>query len=122
MGLKNFRTEDFNNNNKDGDAVKTAASKHDRRVQSSEPQPTSTPIVSPGANPEDVPTGTTPEVLAWVGEDPVRAQKALDTELEDTKPRKGLVEQLSGLIDAEAEDESKSDDLEPVDEEEPEDE
>lgn len=106
MTLKNFRREDFDN--QDGTTVKTASSKLDKPAQSLTPVPTSTPIVEPNAGPEDVPTGTTPEVLTWVGEDPVRAQKALDVEVENSKPRKGLVEQLTEIIDAEADDESKT--------------
>ena len=107
MGIKNFRAKDFDN--KGGKTVKTASSKLDT-PQSSEPQPTNTPIVSANADPNDVPTGTTPEVLAWVGDDAERAQKALDVEVENDKPRKGLVEQLTEMIDAEAEESEESDD------------
>lgn len=106
MTLKNFRAEDFDNQ---GDKpVKTAASKNDKRAQSSEPTPTTQPITAPDAGPEDVPSGTVPEVMTWVGDDPVRAQKALDAEVENDKPRKGLVEQLSEMIDAEADSDSKT--------------
>lgn len=94
MTLTNFRASDFNN--KDGKTVKTASSKYDKAPEA--PKPTTQPIVAPDADPEAVPTGTTPEVLTWVGDDPERAQKALDAELENDKPRKGLVEQLAEQI------------------------
>lgn len=44
------------------------------------------------------PTGTTKEILEWVGDDPERAQRALDAELASDKPRKTLVEPLEELI------------------------
>lgn len=34
-----------------------------------------------GPSPESVPTGTIADVLAWVGEDPARAQAAYDVEV-----------------------------------------
>lgn len=102
MTLKNFRAKDFDNSG--GQSVKTVASKNDKVVDQSVPQPTTKPVVAKDANPEDVPVGTVPEVMTWVGDDPVRAQKALDVEVENDKPRKGLVEQLTEMIDAEADD------------------
>lgn len=44
-----------------------------------------------------VPTGTVPEVLAWVGADLVRAQLALDAELDGNK-RKSLIATLQNII------------------------
>lgn len=91
--LKNFRTSDFK---RDESAVKVASSKRDRFAA---PEPTSAPIIAPDADPEEVPTGTVPEILSWVGEDVERAKKALDVETSgDSKPRKGLVSQLTELI------------------------
>lgn len=46
-----------------------------------------------------VPSGTTKEVLAWVGEDKDRAQRALDKEKADKKPRTGLTKELEELLD-----------------------
>lgn len=111
MGLKNFRASDFN---KDGSDVEVAKSKRDD-VRKSEPEPTTQPVVT--GNPDDVPDGTVPEIMTWVGEDSERAQKALDKEQEDEKPRKGLVAQLEGLTnteedsaDTESADDEKEDD------------
>lgn len=97
MTLTNFRAEDFEGR---GDNVKVARSKRDRMAV---PEPTSKPILAADASPEDVPSGTVAEVLTWVGDDPVRAQKALDAEVSHDKPRKGLVSVLTEKIDAEAE-------------------
>lgn len=99
MALTNFRASDFNKS-----GPKTVASKRDKNVKA--PQhgvPTSKPIISEGADPEAVPEGTVPEILTWVGEDPVRAQKALDSEVDSNKPRKGLVSSLYEIIEAEDE-------------------
>lgn len=95
MSQTNFRASDFKS-----DGMKTAPSKRDKTPDV--PTPTSKPVVAKGADPEDVPVGTVPEVMTWVGDDPVRAQKALDVEVENDKPRKGLVEQLNEMIEAEA--------------------
>jgi hypothetical protein len=43
---------------------------------------------------EPVPTGTTAEVLAWVGDDKDRAHRALETEQASSSPRRGLVSEL----------------------------
>lgn len=44
------------------------------------------------------PTGTSKELLAWVGTDPERAQRVLDQENATDKPRKTLVEPLEKLL------------------------
>lgn len=44
------------------------------------------------------PTGTPKEILAWVGEDIERAQRALDQESASAKPRKSLVEPLEAML------------------------
>lgn len=44
------------------------------------------------------PTGTRPEIMAWVGEDKERAQRALDAENANDKPRKTLVADLEALL------------------------
>lgn len=92
MGLTNFRASDFEGSAQVKNMVR---SKKDRL---SGPVPTTKPQVAPDANPEDVPQGTVPEVLTWVGDDPVRAQKALDVELENERPRKGLVSSLTDQV------------------------
>ena len=71
--------------------------------------PTSTPVPQ-NVNEDEVPAGTVPEVLSWVGEDVERAQKALDAEVETEKPRKGLVASLTEMIDAEADEEAEESD------------
>jgi hypothetical protein len=66
-----------------------------------------------------VPTGSIPEILSWVGENVERAQKALAVESADSKPRKGLVSQLTELIkSAEDKEEESSNDDDSSDEEE----
>lgn len=102
MSLKNFRAIDFKANG-DND-MKMVKSKKDKRMDA--PVETTTPIIASDAGPEDVPSGTVSEILTWVGDNPVRAQKALDTEVEASKPRKGLVDSLQELIDLEVEDSS----------------
>lgn len=50
--------------------------------------------------PDEVPGGTTEEVLNWVNYNLVRAQMALDAELADEEPRDDLVAELQALIAA----------------------
>lgn len=106
MSQRNFRAVDFKDGSSSGFAVR---SKRDRAPRIEEPveKPTSTPIVAPDAKEGDVPSGTVPEVLSWVGDDKERAQKALDAENENDKPRKSLVSELEGIIsdDGDANDE-----------------
>lgn len=94
MGLTNFTAADFNGSAPVKNMVR---SKRDRL---SGPKETTTPQVAPDANPEDVPQGTVPEVMTWVGDDLVRAQKALDVELGNERPRKGLVSSLQEKVSA----------------------
>jgi hypothetical protein len=47
----------------------------------------------------EVPTGTTKEILAWAGDDKERAQRALDAENENDEPRKGLVKELNARLE-----------------------
>lgn len=101
MTLKNFTAADFAKN--DEDKMKRVDSINNRRRAPREvdPVPTSKPIVAKDADPNEVPSGTVPEILTWVGNDTERAQRALDTERAHEKPRKGLVNALVELIDAE---------------------
>lgn len=46
---------------------------------------------------DEVPDGTVDEVKEWVGDDPEKAQKALDAENESDTPRSTLVDHLEGL-------------------------
>jgi hypothetical protein len=48
---------------------------------------------------DEVPEGTTAEILAWVGDDQDRAQRALDKENADDKPRTGLTGELEKKLD-----------------------
>lgn len=56
------------------------------------------PVPAPEPEEPSAPSGTTKEVLEWVGDDPVKAQLALDTELESDRPRVKLIEAVSGII------------------------
>jgi hypothetical protein len=44
------------------------------------------------------PSGTIPEIKKWVGDDTERAQRALDAENANEKPRATLVEYLEGKL------------------------
>lgn len=99
MALTNFRASDFD---KRKDSVKAVRSKRDAYT---EPKPTTQPVVAPDADPNAVPAGTVPEVLTWVGDDKEKAQKALDAENENDKPRKGLVSELDAILAKEDESE-----------------
>lgn len=48
----------------------------------------------------EVPAGSIPDVLAWVGDDPERAQAAQAAESTKEKPRTGLVEALEKIRQA----------------------
>jgi hypothetical protein len=48
---------------------------------------------------EPVPDGTTAEILRWVGDDKRRAQRALDKEHGDEKPRAGLTGELKKIVE-----------------------
>ena len=98
MTLKNFRASDFK---REGSDIPKVGSTRDRSRLDT-PAPTTEPIIRGGMSPEDVPSGTVPEILSWIGEDPVRAQKALDQETANAKPRRGLVKAITEIIDAEA--------------------
>lgn len=98
MGLKNFRASDFEGTAPVKNMVRSNRDRLSGPVESTKPK------VTPGANPEDVPSGTVPEVMTWVGDDSVRAQKALDEELANERPRKGLVSQLTEKVNAESND------------------
>ena len=106
MAQTNFRAQDF----KKGKSVERAVSTRDRRAArvQEEPKPTTEPIVDPN-NPDAVPAGTIPEVTKWVGDDKERAQRALDEENKNEKPRVGLVEELEKVLNTE-DDVEESDD------------
>lgn len=53
-----------------------------------------------GADDGEVPSGTVEVVLAWVGQDADRAQRARDAELATERPRTGLVDKLQKVVDA----------------------
>jgi hypothetical protein len=48
---------------------------------------------------EPVPEGTTAEILRWVGNDQGRAQRALDKEQAEEKPRTGLTGELKQILE-----------------------
>ena len=101
MGLTNFRASDFDGTSTVKNMVR---SKKDRLAG---PQETTKPLPQENADPEAVPQGTVPEVLTWVGDDKDRAQKALDAENADDKPRKGLVKSLEEIVNAKPEEEEE---------------
>ena len=101
MTLTNFTAEDFKEHESEQmeilESIKSTPELSGEKVESS------TPIIAAGASPDDVPAGTVKEILTWVEEEATKAQKALDAELESDKPRKGLLETLTEIIDAHAE-------------------
>jgi hypothetical protein len=54
------------------------------------------------ADPNAVPDGTADEVLAWVGDDPARAARALVAEKIAEKPRTTLLDKLAKLTEQQA--------------------
>lgn len=65
-------------------------------VKASEEPKAPEPVEEP-KSPEDVPDGPAAEILAWVGEDSARAQRALDAE-EAGQQRVGLTKKLKELV------------------------
>lgn len=63
---------------------------------SSPGDPGDPPQVVPDEYPAD---GTIAQILAWVGDDTIRAEAALDAEDETGKPRKSLVAALEAILD-----------------------
>lgn len=66
-----------------------------------EPEPQMAAEPEPEASPGDVPEGTTAEILDWVGDDLDRAQRALDTEQANERPRVGLTSELNKILSSE---------------------
>jgi hypothetical protein len=66
-------------------------------------EPTADPVSEDAPEPEEepVPDGTSAEVLQWVGDDQGKAQRALDKEQADDKPRVGLTGELEKILAAE---------------------
>jgi hypothetical protein len=92
MGLTNFSAAVFDGSKPVRNMVRSKRDRH------SGPQETTKPLPQATEDPEAVPAGTVPEVLTWVGDDPVRAQKALDEENKNDRPRKGLVSSLTEMV------------------------
>lgn len=63
-----------------------------------EDAPAAPAFVEPVVEDNSVPSGSTKEVLAWVGNDLDKAKRALAVELEKTPPKKGLVDGLNKLL------------------------
>ena len=49
--------------------------------------------------PDHVPSGSTKEVLQWVGDDKDKARRALEKEEAHEQPRKGLVRELNEVLE-----------------------
>ena len=48
---------------------------------------------------DDMPQGTTNELLAWVGSSEIRAKRVLAREIEERSPRPRLITELSKMLD-----------------------
>lgn len=81
----NFKADDNG-----GSDRKSAAEKAARKPEPAQAEQSSS---------DEVPEGTSIEIMSWVGNDKKRAQRALDVENEHEKPRKTLVSQLKALLD-----------------------
>lgn len=53
----------------------------------------------PTADLTDVPAGTVAEVIGWIGDDPDRAQAALDAEAQRDKPRTTVTDHARSVLD-----------------------
>lgn len=53
---------------------------------------------APAGNSDEVPAGSIAVVLGWIGEDKMRAQRALDVEAVKDQPRKSLVAALEEML------------------------
>ena len=62
-----------------------------------EAAPAKAPEKAPESDPDAVPDDTAEKVLAWVGDDKARAERALKAEQAKQKPRTTLVDQLTKL-------------------------
>jgi hypothetical protein len=82
MAMTNFRAQDMRGDTK-------IAYARGGKTKSSSKAP----------DPDAVPEGTAAEVMQWVGDDPDRAQKALDAEGKAEQPRVTLSNDLQKLID-----------------------
>lgn len=67
-------------------------------TQQGEDQPTEDEGDGEEDDAEPVPDGTTAEILRWVGDDQSRAQRALDKEQGDDRPRAGLTGELKKIL------------------------
>lgn len=56
-------------------------------------------MITDGDQPAGDEPGTVEEVLAAVGDDPAKAAAALDAEKASAKPRKTLVDKLTGIVE-----------------------
>lgn len=81
----NFRAEDFLLGSTKDTPAKGTAPKTEQEPKQQDPN--------------QVPEGTTQEVLDWVGDDPAKAKKALATEKKSDDPRVTLVEPLEKIIE-----------------------
>lgn len=55
-------------------------------------------VAEPETDLTDVPAGTVDEVIAWIGDDPERAQAALDAEDQRDKPRTTLTDHARSVL------------------------
>lgn len=94
MSMKNFRVEDM--------PVKVAIaedSKSESQKKRSQRKAGSQAQQQAAPTSNEPPDGTSTEVKEWVGDDPQRAQAALDKEQANEKPRSTLTEDLQEIVD-----------------------
>jgi hypothetical protein len=70
-------------------------------VEQIDAEPASTPESGDGGGEDQVPDGTIGDVTRWVGDDAVRAARALEVELQRDPPRTTLVTALAKLTPTE---------------------
>jgi len=94
-------TKDAKNSKDAKDAKDAKDTSSPEPTPAQEPEPAQEPAAQAEPEPEpreDVPIGTSAEIIAWVGGDKDRAQRALDTEKRNPTPRKSVVYPLEKLL------------------------
>jgi hypothetical protein len=112
MSMKNFRAEDMPGKEDDMKVAyaqdsqpEQPQSQQDQAQDQAQDQDQQQTQEEESAEDEDeddeVPSGTTREILDWVGDDPARAQRALDQENASERPRSGVTTPLNKIINGE---------------------
>lgn len=99
----NFRAEDFargSSSSKQTGGKEQTQGQEQKQEQEQTPRSSAAPTATKHAQHQgnEVPDGTSEEILAWVGKDARRARRALQKEKNDDNPRESLTEGLQNVI------------------------